>query len=119
VKGETMKKRFNMKKIMAAILMCLMFTLMMSMTVGATGNVAGAVEDTWDEASDQIKTVVDNVVFPCIDMILAVCFFAKLGMAYFDYKKHGQFEWAPPAILFVCLILTLTAPMYIWRILGM
>ena len=65
------------------------------------------------------KTVVDNVVFPAIDLILAVFFFAKLGTAYFDYRKHGQFEWAAPAILFACLVFTLTAPLYIWQILGM
>lgn len=41
-----------------------------------------------------------------------------LGTAYFDYRKHGQFDWAPPAILFVCLVLMLTAPMYVWKILG-
>jgi len=46
-------------------------------------------------------------------------FFAKLGTAYFDYRKHGQFEWAAPAILFACLVFTLTAPAYIWTILGM
>jgi hypothetical protein len=40
-------------------------------------------------------------------------------MAYFDYRKHGQFEWAAPAILFACLVFTLTAPKYIWKILGM
>lgn len=50
---------------------------------------------------------------------LAVFFFAKLGTAYFDYRKHGQFEWAAPAILFACLVFTLTAPAYIWTILGM
>lgn len=55
---------------------------------------------------------------PAIDMILAVFFFGKLGTAYFDYRKHGQFDWAPPAILFVCLVLMLTAPMYVWKILG-
>lgn len=49
-----------------------------------TGDVAGAIEGTWNDASDQIKTVVNNVVFPVIDLILAVFFFAKLGMAYFD-----------------------------------
>ena len=70
-------------------------------------------------ASQQIKTVVDNVVFPAIDLILAVFFFAKLGTAYFDYRKHGQFEWAAPAILFACLVFTLTAPLYVWQILGM
>ena len=53
------------------------------------------------------------------DLVLAVFFFAKLGMAYFDYRKHGQFEWTAPAILFACLIFTLTAPTYVWTILGM
>jgi hypothetical protein len=83
-----------------------------------TGDVAGAIEGTWREASGQIKTVVNKVVFPAIDLILAVFFFAKLGMAYFDYRKHGQFEWSAPAILFACLVFTLTAPLYIWTILG-
>ena len=83
------------------------------------GDVAGAIEGTWKTASGQIKTVVNNVVFPAIDMILAVFFFGKLGTAYFDYRKHGQFEWAGPAILFACLVFTLTAPMYVWQILGM
>ena len=62
--------------------------------------------------------VVDNVVFPAIDLILAVFFFAKLGTAYFEYRKSGQFEWAAPAILFACLVFTLTAPMYLWSIIG-
>ncbi|MBS3873923.1 MAG: DUF3852 domain-containing protein [Dethiobacter sp.] len=84
-----------------------------------TGDVAGAIEGTWKDASAQIKTVVNNVVFPAIDLILAVFFFAKLAMAYFDYRKHGQFEWAAPAILFACLVFALTCPLYIWTILGM
>ena len=37
-------------------------------------DVAGAVESTWSTASQQIKTVVDNVIFPAIDLILAVFF---------------------------------------------
>ena len=81
----------------------------------ASGDVAGAIEGTWTTASQQIKTV----VVPAIDLILAVFFFAKLGTAYFDYRKHGQFEWAAPAILFACLVFTLTAPLYVWQILGM
>ena len=82
------------------------------------GDVAGAIEGTWQDASAQIKTVVNKVVFPAIDLILAVFFFAKLGTAYFDYRKHGQFEWAAPAILFACLVFTLTAPTYIWKSLA-
>ena len=93
--------------------------LTLNVYAAPTGDVAGAIEGTWNTASAQIKTVVNRVVFPAIDLILAVFFFAKLGMAYFDYRKHGQFEWAAPAILFACLVFTLTAPLYIWSILGM
>ena len=85
----------------------------------AAGDVASAVESTWNDAAAQIKTVVENVVFPALDMILAIAFFGKLGMAYFDYKQRNQFEWTGPVILFACLVFTLTAPMYIWSIVGL
>lgn len=112
-------KTYN-KKVLAIctiLLLCLIFSA--TAFAGGTGDVAGAIEGTWGDASKQIKTVVNKVVFPAIDLVLAVFFFAKLGMAYFDYRKHGQFEWAGPAILFACLVFTLTAPAYIWKILGM
>jgi len=103
--------------------LCIVFLLVFLFSTNAyaapPGDVAGAIENTWNDASSQIKTVVNKVVFPAIDLILAVFFFAKLAMAYFDYRKHGQFEWAAPAILFACLIFSLTAPLYIWDILGM
>ena len=71
-----------------------------------------------DEAAKQIKSVVEKVVFPALDMILAIAFFVKLGGAYFDYRQRGQFEWTGPAILFACLIFSLVAPKYIWNIIG-
>jgi len=85
----------------------------------ADGDVSGAIEQTWTAASGQVKTVVDNVVFPALDMILVIAFFVKVGSAYFDYRQRGQFEWTAPAILLVCLIFCLTAPSYIWGIIGM
>lgn len=103
--------------IVVALLVCFAFSTTAFAT--GTGDVAGAIESTWNDASGQIKTVVNKVVFPAIDLILAVFFFAKLGLSYFDYRKSGQFEWAAPAILFACLVFTLTAPLYIWTILGM
>ena len=66
------------------IVSLLIFLFEMTALAAGSGDVAGAVESTWNDASSQIKTVVNNVVFPAIDLILAVCFFAKLGTAYFD-----------------------------------
>ena len=107
------------KKIVRILLCVAMLTIILSafsMTAFAAGDVAGAIESTWNTAKEQVKSVVNNVVFPVVDMILAILFFVKVGTAYFDYRKHGQFEFTAPAILFACLIFTLTAPLYIWTI---
>lgn len=107
-------------RFLTVIIMVTVFACAMAVSVyAASGDVAGAVESTWDTAKGQIKSVVNNVVFPVIDLILAVCFFAKVALAYMDYRKHGQFEWTPSAILFATLVFSLTAPLYIWDIIGM
>ena len=110
-----------MKMITFRILVCAVVLMLMvsvsAIPAFAAGDVAGAIENTWKTAQTQIKTVVNNVVFPVVDMILAILFFVKVGTAYFEYRKHGQFEFSAPCILFACLIFTLTAPLYIWSIL--
>ena len=116
--------KLKTKRILFALLAVVMLLSVMSVTAfaaetGTTGDVAGAVEDTWDAAKGQIKQVVNNVIFPVIDLILAVLFFVKVATAYLDYRKHGQFEWTAPAILLATLIFSLTCPLYIWNILGL
>ncbi|MDD7386392.1 MAG: DUF3852 domain-containing protein [Firmicutes bacterium] len=105
-----------MRTLLCVAVVALIMTTMSVTAFAATGDVAGAVENTWNAAKSQVQTVVNNVVFPVIDMILAVLFFVKVGTSYFEYRKHGQFEFAAPCILFACLIFTLTAPLYIWTI---
>ena len=106
----------RIKVLFVMIFLLLMFVIFMKPCYAA-GDVSGAIESVWGSAKGQIKSVVNNVVFPVIDLVLAVFFFVKLGTAYFDYRKQGQFEWTAPAILFACLCLTLPAPNYIWTIL--
>ena len=99
-----------MRKKTIRLLLCLTAALML-MTVLTLPTLAAG------DVASQVQAVVNNVVFPVVDMILAILFFVKVGTSYFEYRKHGQFEFAAPAILFACLIFTLTAPLYIWTIL--
>lgn len=109
-----------MQKYLRFFLAVTMLTALCCTTALASGasNVSTVVEQTWTSAAGQIKTVVDKVVFPALDMVLTIAFFGKVALSYFDYKKHGQFEWTGPVILFACLVFTLTAPLYIWTIVG-
>ena len=109
-----MKLSKRTKKIMIAAVSVIVLAFLCSLTAFADGEVAGAVESTWNAAKGQIKTIVNNVVFPVVDVILAILLFVKIATSYMDYRKHGQFEWTAPAILFGCLIFSLTAPLYLW-----
>ena len=114
-------KKLNkyLRPVLLALLLCALCCLP-AFAAGSSGSgVAEVVEQTWKDAAGQIKTVVNNLVFPALDMILAIAFFGKLAMAYFDYRQRNQFEWSGPVILFACLVFTLTAPLYIWTIVGL
>ena len=107
------------KKVLIFIITAAVMAVLCSITVFADGEVANAVSNTWTKARGQIKSIVNDVVFPVIDVVLAILLFVKISTSYMDYRKHGQFEWTAPAILFGCLIFSLTAPLSIWSIVGM
>lgn len=109
--------RMKFIKILISIAVVVAMLTVLILPAFAAGDVSSAIQSTWNSAQTQIKNVVNNVVFPAVDMILAILFFVKLAMAYMDYRKHGQFEFTAPAILFGCLVFSLTAPLYIWTVL--
>lgn len=106
-------RRTKLIKWLSGVSVILLMLGISAVTVFAAGDVSSAIESTWTSAQTQIK----NVVFPAVDMILAILFFVKLATAYLNYRKHGQFEFTAPAILFGCLVFSLTAPLYIWTVL--
>ena len=108
----------KLKKITVLICAAAILCVLIPTAVYGAGTVSTAIESTWKDAAAQIKTVTNNVIFPAVDLILAILFFVKLATVYFEYKRHGQFEFIGPAILFFGLIFSLTAPLYVWQILG-
>ena len=105
-------KNKKVKVIICLMIILIMLVLTMKQSYAA-GDVSSVIQQAWKQMESQIKNIVNNV----IDIILAVFFFAKLAMAYFDYRKQGQFDWTTPAILFACLTFSLIAPNYIWKVL--
>ncbi|MBR5513896.1 MAG: DUF3852 domain-containing protein [Ruminococcus sp.] len=105
-------------KVIATVISSMAIANMMAMTAYAEGDVSGAIQSTWNDAKSQIKSIVNNVVFPVLDVVLVILLFVKIGTLYMEYRKHGQFEWTPVAIIFGCLLFTLTAPLYIWSVVN-
>ena len=59
------------KKWIMTVFLVLALTMLFGMTVCAAGkgDVAGAIEKTWEDASEQIKTVVNKVPTPPFRLI--------------------------------------------------
>ena len=110
-----MKKSF--KRMVPLCLLLLVLVSCLAIPAFAAGEVADAIESTWTAAQDEVKAIVDNVVFPVMDMVLTILLFVKIATTYMEYQKNGRFEFTGPAILFACLLFSLTAPLYIWTIL--
>lgn len=117
-KNKMDTKRLMQFGIFAVVLIAVFALTTFPAFASGASSVYNAIYSTWSSTQSTIKNIVNKVVFPVVDVVLAILFFVKLGTAYFDYRKHGQFEFAAPAILFACLIFCLTAPTYIWDIVG-
>ena len=85
------------KKLLAMLCVTLLLVCCMATPAFAAGDVAGAIEGTWNDASGQIKTVVNNVVFPAIDLIVmhSYAFLASSMQRFFRdakaVKKQNRF----------------------------
>ena len=102
-----MNKMMKTDRVYKVICSCLIVTLIVALFAVpcfAAGDVAGAIESTWNAAKGQIKQVTNNVIFPALDMILAILFFVKVGSSYFEYKKHGQLECDTLAVESVLIV---------------
>ena len=113
-----MKKKKSRMPFAAAWLAAMLLFATQAFAAPNAGNVSTAIESTWKSAAAQIKTVTNNVIFPIVDCVLVIMLFVKLALLYFDYKKHGEVEFMPAAILFFGLLFSLAAPLYVWTVIG-
>lgn len=59
-----------MKKKLTAVCVLMAAVCLFAATAFAeTGDVAGVIQSTWQSAAQQIKTVVNTVVFPALDLV--------------------------------------------------
>jgi len=108
-------KRF-LTLLVALTLLCSLFAITAYATT-TNNDVAGGVTNAFDTyMKPQYKKIVNNVVFPIIDGIVAIIFVFKLIFAIVNYRKNtgAEFEWHSPALLFCALVIAATGPLWVW-----
>ncbi|TQI68567.1 DUF3852 family protein [Clostridium sp. KNHs216] len=108
------------KKTLLLIVVIAVLVSIFAIPAYATANVSDTVNNAFNTyVKPQIKNGVNITVFGAIDAYLLVQFVAKLSTAVVDYKQHGgQIEWKVPAGLFAGLIVSITAPFWMWGAIG-
>lgn len=83
-------------------------------------NVAGTVTNAFNTyMQPQIIGITNNVVLPICDVVLVVAIIVKFALCEINYKRNGgDFAWHALAILGGCLVFCLSAPHWVWTILG-
>ena len=105
-------------KIFVLALVVMICAAIVILPASAEGSISGAFTDTWAEAKEEIRGIVDGVVFPVLDTILVVVLFVNIAMQYFKYQQTGHIDFLTPGLILICLIFTLSAPSFIWNIIG-
>ena len=117
-----MKLSSRKSQVLAAVVTVILTVLVFSITAYASSstNVSNAVNNAFNSyMKPQIKDVVNKTILPAIDAVLAVFFIIKIVTAGVNFHRNGgQFEWHVPAILFAGLIVSLTAPLWMWTMIG-
>lgn len=80
-------------KVLATFLVALITVTALSTVCFAAGSadVAGAITSTWDGMKGQIKTIVNDVVFPILDGVLGILLIVFITKSAISYKRNGEF----------------------------
>ncbi len=66
----------------------------------------------------EVKDTTSNFLFPIIAAILLIVLIVQIVFTYKDYKEKGEVDYIKLIVCFVCLALCITAPLYMWGIIG-
>ena len=84
----------------------------------ASGDIAGVVDGIWQDAVGQMKSICNGVVFPALSVVCGIAFVISMIVSIFNYRKHHTVEVAWPIALLIGLLICLTAPTWVWTLVG-
>jgi hypothetical protein len=111
----------KIKKILVLSMLIMVIGITFSVPAFASDtNVSGAVTTAFGTyMKPQIKAIANNVVIPIADVVVLIILVVKAIMAGASYKRNGgQFEWHLLAVLGGCLIFGVSAPFWVWGMIG-
>lgn len=84
-----------------------------------TLNVADGIVSAFDEnVKPQFQTIVNKVVMPIICGVLLVALIAKAVFVWNEYHNSGGAKYGVLIVLFICLVVSVSATAWMWNVIG-
>lgn len=113
-----MKTQRNHRLFVFALLLMLAASTLTLPAFAVAGDVSGTVSTIWKNASGQMKTICNNVVFPALSWVCGIAFVISVITAIFNFKKHHTVEVGWPIALLLGLIVAVSAKSWVWTLIG-
>lgn len=85
----------------------------------ATPDVQGVVTTAFGTyMKPQIKGIANNVVLPLLDGLILIAAIVTAIWSWHGYKREGAFKWEYLAAEGGGLLISLTAPLWMWKAIG-
>lgn len=100
------------------ILNQLYFLTISHLPASTVATISGALESAFnDNVKPEIKAV-GNIVIGIGAAIILIQLIRKIIFAWQDYKHEREINWQVLVALLICLVLAITAPTWMWGIIG-
>lgn len=111
----------NLKKFFKLLFLLTLLTVVLALPAfAANTDVSGGVTSAFNEyMKPQIKDIANKFIIPIACGIDLIALIVKSIMAYSNYKRNGgQYEWHALAVMGGCLVIGVTAPLWMWGLIG-
>lgn len=85
-------------------------------------SISSALENAFEaHVQPEIKAIVNNIVIPAVCAILMIVLIIRIVFVWKEYRHNGMdgdLKWGAIAVLLVCFIISISAPLWMWGLIG-
>lgn len=82
-------------------------------------SVAEALKNAFEEqVKPQIQSIMNDVVMPVICVVLLIAFVVRGIFIWKDFRQGNEIHWGSLLVLFICLVISVSASLWMWGIIG-
>ena len=82
-------------------------------------SISNALENAFNSQIKPEMQSITNIALYIISAVLLIALVARGVFVWVDYRQgSGDFKWGALLVLFICLVVAVSAPSWMWGVIG-